>query len=164
MENNRGSLMKFNIYHIGLALVMLFTITVTGCSNQGKTKGSSFVINLEIKIKETMIEVQQRIGEKNEYKGFKEIEIEEQLKSVMDILNDTTWEAIQVEMSQPPHYKFSFKNKGSDEEIETFLGWVTPNKDSLEVVRDKGGYAKLTKSNSDGLFEILTGNKLSDLQ
>jgi hypothetical protein len=69
-----------------------------------------------------------------------------------------------VEMSQPPHYKFSFINKGSDEEIETFLIWVTPNKDRLEVVRDKGGYAKLTKANSDRLFEILTGNKLSDSQ
>ncbi len=82
----------------------------------------------------------------------------------MDILNDTTWENAEVQMDQPPHYKFSFINKGSGEEIETFLVWVTPTKDRLEVVRDKGGYAKLTKENSDVLFEILTGNKLSASQ
>lgn len=154
--------MKINIYFICLALLFIFTIT--GCINEGKTKGSSFVINLEINPEETIINVQERVGEENEYKVFKEIEKEELLKSVMDILNDATWEAIKVEMAQPPHYKFSFINKSTGEQIETFLVWVSPNNDRLEVVRDKGGYAKLTKANSDDLFEILTGNKLTDLQ
>ena len=155
--------MKYNIYFVGLALVMFFTITVTGCSNEG-TKGSSFEINFEIKIEETMIDVQRRIGEENEYKVFKEIQIEEKLKSVMHFLNNTTWENVEVQMAQPPHYKFSLINKASGEEIETFLVWVTPNKDRLEMVRVKGGYAKLTKKNSDGLFEVLTGNKLTDIK
>jgi hypothetical protein len=151
--------MKNNVYFIGLALVMLFSITIVGCSNGGETKGSSFVINLEFNLEETIINVQERVGEENEYKVFKEIEKEELLKSVMDILNDTTWEAKKVEMAQPPHYKFSFMNKGSGEEIETFLVWVTPKKDRLEVIRVSGGYAKLTKKNSDVLFEVLTGEK-----
>jgi hypothetical protein len=151
--------LKNNVYFIGLALVMLFTIIVVGCSNGGETKGSSFVIDLEFNLEETIINVQERVGKENEYKDIKLINIVDQFKSVLEILNDTNWENAKVQMAQPPHYKISFIKKGSGEEIETFFVWITPQKDRLEVVRVSGGYAKLTKKNSDVLFEVLTGVK-----
>lgn len=151
--------LKKNAFFIGLALVVLFTIIIVGCSNGGETKGSSFVIHLEFNLEETIINVQERVGKENEYIDFKLIDKEKQFKTVLDLLNDTNWENAEVQIAQPPDYKFSFMNNGSGEEIEAFLVWVTPKKDRLEVIRVSGGYAKLSKKNSDVLVKFLTGER-----
>lgn len=141
--------LKYLIVFIGI-----FSFFIVGCSN---------VIENE----EKNIEVQKRIIDEYKNEDFKEIEItnNEQIKKVKEILDDIDWKNAKVDMVRPADYRFSFQFKNPEIEAKAVLYelWISPNKDKVELVIDaESKYIQLDKDKSAKLFEILTGEKLSE--
>lgn len=130
----------------------ILSILIAGCSNP-------------IGSEEQNIVVQKRIGEENKYEDFKEISDSKQVQQVKEILNDIHWENAKVDMARPADYRFGFQFKNPNIEAKAVLYelWISPNKDKVELVIDaESKYAQLDKNKSAILFEILTGEKLSE--
>ncbi|MEK4092000.1 hypothetical protein [Viridibacillus sp. FSL H8-0110] len=143
--------MKLFIKTLFVSLAMILFV-ITGCSNGKEDEGE-------------YLEVQKRIGDENKYEDFKEITDNKQVQKVKDIiLNRDDWKNAKVDMVRPADYKFAFqsKNPKSSEKAVLYEIWISPNKDKLEVVRGVDQYVRLNVENSTDLFEILTGEKLSD--
>jgi ribosomal protein L19 len=139
-----------------LALIIVFL--VTGCSNG-------------IENEEQKIVVQNLVGyyESKPLEGkvdLYEVTEDKKVLKVKEILDETDWENAKVNMVRPPDYKFHFEYINKDIESNTVQHsvWISPNKDKLEIVRGNDEYAQLTKENSAILFEIITGDNLSDLK
>ncbi|MGE7837393.1 hypothetical protein ABE042_09645 [Viridibacillus arvi] len=142
--------MKFTkTLFVSLAMVLF---VITGCSNGKVDLGEK-------------IEVDKRIGNENEYEEFKEITDSKQVQKVKDILDEIDWENAKVDMERPADYRFWFQFKSPKIEAKavTFELWISPNKDKVEIVRGDNQYVQLNEEDSTVLFEILTGEKLSDL-
>ena len=138
---------KYSIVSIGIILI-------AGCSNS-------------LENEEKNIEVQKRISDEYEFEDSKEIKItnNEQIKKVKEILDDIDWENAKVDMVRPADYRFSFQFKNPEIEAKAALYelWISPNKDKVELVIDaESKYIQLDKNKSAALFEILTGEKLSE--
>ncbi|KOO51596.1 hypothetical protein [Viridibacillus arvi] len=133
------------------SLAMLLFV-ITGCSNGKVDLGEK-------------IEVDKRIGNENEYEEFKEITDSKQVQKVKDILDEIDWENAKVDMERPADYNFLFQFKSDKMSAKAVLYeiWISPNKDKVEVVRGDNQYVQLNEEDSTNLFEILTGEKLSDL-
>jgi hypothetical protein len=113
------------------------------------------------------IEVQKYMGNENHYEDFKDINNNEQVKKVKEILSDIDWENAKVSMVRPPDYRFGFQYKNPNIEAKAVLYelWISPNKEKVELVIDaESKYAQLEKEKSAVLYEIITGEKLSDLK
>lgn len=139
--------LKYFITFIGI-----ISIFIAGCTKIGD--------------EEQYIDVQKRIGDV-QYEDFKQITNNKQVKKVREILDEIDWVKAKVEMVRPPDYRFMFQYK--DPEIEAksafYELWVSPNKDKVEIVLNaESKYMQLENNKSAELFEILTGEKLSDLQ
>ncbi|MBK3497061.1 hypothetical protein JFL43_19915 [Viridibacillus sp. YIM B01967] len=142
--------MKFTkTLFVSLAMILF---VITGCSNGIEDEGEN-------------IEVEKRIGNENKYEEFKEINDNKQVQKVKDILDEFDWENAKVDMERPADYHFWFRFKSSKMSAKAVLYeiWISPNKDKVEVVRGENQYVQLNVENSTDLFEILTGEKLSDL-
>lgn len=125
---------------------------VTGCTS-------------ELENEEQKIEVQKRIVEENRYKDFKEVSDNEKVRKVKDVLDGTDWENKIVNMARNADYRFVFQYKNPEIEAKTVLYefWINPQGEKLEIVQSNQ-YALLTKENSELLYKIITGEKLSDLE
>ncbi|GEL05050.1 hypothetical protein HNQ42_000173 [Rummeliibacillus stabekisii] len=142
---------KFLIVFIGILLIF-----ISGCTNPIKNEEQNLV-------------VQKRIGDENNYEEFKKISNSEQVTKVREILNNIDWENVKVDMqpAQPADYKFAFQYKNPNIEAKAVLYelWIRPNKDKVELVIDaESKYAHLDKNESAELFEILSGEKTSELK
>lgn len=135
------------------AIILVVIFISTGCSGG-------------LKNEEQIIEVQKRLGDQNKYDYLKVVIDNKQVLKVKKILNDTDWDNAKVDMPRPPDYRFVFQFKSSQIEAKTVLHevWISPKKDKLEIVQGDNHYARLTKENSAILFEIITGDRLIDLQ
>lgn len=136
---------------VTIGMILLF---LAGCSN-------------DLKDEEQRIEVQKYMGNENHYEDFKEINNNEQVKIVKEILSDIDWENAKVSMVRPPDYRFGFQYKDPNIEAKAVLYelWISPNKEKVELVIDaESKYAQLDKENSAVLYEMITGEKLSDLK
>ncbi|MEL3971686.1 hypothetical protein AAEO50_05270 [Rossellomorea oryzaecorticis] len=135
-------------------LFILFTILVTGCSN-------------ELSNEEQNIEVRERSDyDPNKYRNLKEISNNEQVRQVRDILNDAKWEEKIVNMTRLADYRFTFHFKNPDIEAKPVIYelWISPDLDTVEVIRGQREYTQISEQNSEILYETLTGNKLSELE
>ena len=68
-----------------------------------------------------------------------------------------------VEMARYADYQFQFPSKnsnGSEDKIASYLLWISPKSENLEIVTDSDRYVKLTKQDSADLYEILTEEEL----
>ncbi|MFC0561911.1 hypothetical protein [Halalkalibacter alkalisediminis] len=139
-------------------LLVFLSLTVTACSNEPKVD-----VTPEVENKDMKIVVQKRIENQNDYENFREITQKVQVQKVKEIINGAVWETAEVEMAEPPHYKFRFRDL-SPEEAGLYEVWISPKNDKLEIVSRNKGYTQLTKENSSLLFEILTGEKMSELR
>jgi len=142
--------MKFaKILFVSLAMILF---VITGCSSG-------------IENEEQNIEVQKRIGDENKYEDFKEISDNKQVQKVKGILDSADWKNAKVDMARPADYRFGFQFKNPNIEAKAVLYeiWISPNKDKVEVVKGDNDYVQLNEENSTVLYEILTGEKLSDL-
>lgn len=117
---------------------------ITGCSNQ-----------------EQNIDVQKRTGDENNYEDFKIITNNEQVQRVRKIIDNINWETAKVQMVRPADYRFAFQFKNEAKAVLYEL-WISPNKDKVELLIDAGKYVQLDRNTSAELFEVLTGEKLSN--
>ncbi|MFZ0576825.1 MAG: hypothetical protein WAM41_04880 [Psychrobacillus psychrotolerans] len=107
------------------------------------------------------ITVQNRTGEENIFEDFKEVTQKKQVETAIDIIENANWENAKVEMARYADYQFQFPSKNSSEDkIASYLLWISPNGENLEVITDSDRYVKLTKSDSADLYKILTGEEL----
>jgi len=107
------------------------------------------------------ITVQKRIGEENAFEEFKEITQRKQVTKAIDIVKNANWENAKVEMARYADYQFQFpSNNSSEDKIASYLLWISPNGENLEIVTDSHRYVKLTKQDSAALYEIITGEEL----
>ncbi|WP_080846134.1 hypothetical protein [Cytobacillus gottheilii] len=131
-----------------IAFIGIISLFIAGCSNQ-----------------EQNIEVHKRIGDENNYEDFKIITKNQQVQKVREIINNIDWETAKVEMARPADYRFAFQFKNPDIEAKAVLYklWISPNKDKVELVIDaESKYVQLDNNKSAELFEILTGEKISE--
>ncbi|MCS0824786.1 hypothetical protein NX029_12460 [Cytobacillus firmus] len=108
------------------------------------------------------ITVQKRTGEENIFEDFKEV-TQKQVEKAKDIVKNANWENEKVEMARYADYQFQFPSNNSDsseDKIASYLLWISPNGENLEIVTDSKRYVKLTKQDSADLYEILTGEAL----
>lgn len=141
---------KFKYVFILMGIV---SIIVAGCSN---------VIGNE----KQYIKIQKRIGFEDEYEDFKEVTDKEKVQLVKEILRDIEWEKAKVGMTHPADYRFFFQFENTKLEAKSVLYelWISPKRDQVELVIDaESNYIQLNKDKSAELFEILTGEKLSNL-
>ena len=134
-----------------IVFISIFFILITGCSNEIELEGNEIL-------------VQKRVGEKKVYEHSKTITDNATIEKAKEILEDIRWENAKVSMVSFPHYKFSLK--GTDEQAKVIYSlWISPNKDKVElVVQGESKYGQLSKSTSAELFELLTGEKLADVE
>jgi hypothetical protein len=121
----------------------------------------------EVKNEGNKILVQNRVGQDDKYEQLREITDKASVEKVKDILDNINWENAEVSMTHPPEYKFYFAS--NNEQLQSikliYELWISPNKDQVELVIDsESKYVQLGKDNSAELFDILTGEKLSDLK
>ena len=125
-------------------------VFIMGCSDSS---------NDEALEKDTQVE--QHIDDKSNYESTIDITDDKQAEQIKSILNDIKWENLQVEMVSPPHYNFKLV---TETEVVSYNLWISPNKNKIEItIPYKGKYAQADEKTSAELFELLTGNKLSDL-
>jgi hypothetical protein len=126
--------------------LLAILLVISGCSNE--------MIGQKIT-------VQKRTGEENIFEDFNEINQENLVEEAVNIVRIANWEHKKVEMSRYADYQFQFSFKNSREnKITSYLLWVSPNGENLEIVTDSDRYVKLTNQDSANLYEILTGEEL----
>ncbi|WP_252505126.1 hypothetical protein [Sporosarcina sp. Marseille-Q4943] len=142
--------MNLRTFKLLNSLIGIFSMLLVGCSN-------------EIQNTEQSIVVEKRIGDENNYEDFRVVTDNEQVQKLLEILQDANWINAKAERVNPPDYSFVFRFKNPNIEAKAVLYelWITPNKDKVELI---GGnqYVKLDKNKSAELFEIVTGEKLTD--
>jgi hypothetical protein len=144
---------KMQIQKFFLVLIAMLLFIAAGCVNGTEHE-------------EQKIEVQKRIGDKNKYEDYKEITNNEQVQEVKKILGNVNWEATKVDMVRPADYRFIFQFKNPEIEANAVLYkfWISPNKDKVELVIDaESKYSQLNVKESAVLFELLTGENLSEI-
>ncbi|MGP1908441.1 hypothetical protein ACTSEZ_09715 [Metabacillus sp. JX24] len=129
-----------------LFLMAVIPLFAAGCSNGTAAES---------------IEVLQRIGDENKYDDFNVITDNEKVKKAEEIVDDADWENVKVDMARPADFQFSFPNP--EAKVALFELWISPNKDKVELAIDaESKYIQLDKNKSAELFEILTGEQLSE--
>ncbi len=107
------------------------------------------------------ITVQNRTGEEDTFEEFREITKRKQVNKAIDIVKNADWENAEVTMERYAEYQFQFPFKNdSEDKIASYLLWISPNGENLEIVTDSDRYVKLTKHDSADLYKILTGEEL----
>ncbi|MGE7910434.1 hypothetical protein [Lysinibacillus xylanilyticus] len=107
------------------------------------------------------ITVQKRTGEENIFEDYKEVNQKKQVEKANGIIKNANWENKKVEMDRYADYQFQFPFKNSNEnKIASYLLWITPNGENLEIITDSNKYVKLTRQDSADLYKILTGEEL----
>ncbi|PTQ55160.1 MAG: putative Lipoprotein [Candidatus Carbobacillus altaicus] len=119
-----------------------------------------------MEVEEHYINVQKRIGDEAYYEDINVITDREQVQKVKQIINKIEWKiGVKLKMDRPADYRFTFQytNPEVKEHERLYEIWLNPYKDRLQLIIDsESKYAIADKINSAELFEILTGEKLSD--
>jgi len=83
------------------------------------------------------------------------------VEKAIDIVKNVNWINKKVEMARYADYHFQFPFKiSSENKIASYSLWANQNGENLEMVTDSDNYVKLTKQDSENLYEILIGEKL----
>jgi hypothetical protein len=91
------------------------------------------------------ITVQKRIGEDEIYEDFKEVTQKKQVQKAIGIVGNVNWRIAKVETKHYADYQFQFPFKNnSKDKIASYLLWVSPNGENLEIFTDSDRYVKLT--------------------
>lgn len=88
------------------------------------------------------------------YKSLKEVVKSDEIKTVVEIIENAKWEEnIKVDIA-PPEYRFRLDSIN-------YAIWVTPNKDRLVIIPEgQSRYIKLPREESEILYKIITGKEL----
>ncbi|WP_407271288.1 hypothetical protein [Radiobacillus sp. PE A8.2] len=113
---------------------------------------------------EQRIIMQQRIGDGqlNAYENINNIRNNQTVEQVKEIMEQISWEKVEVDMNRPADYRFYYEYENTDMATKAIMHniWVSDNGDQLVIVRDPDEYAVLTKQMSKILFHVLTGEEL----
>ena len=132
----------FKKNHIIIAVISL--LLMVGCSDVTEDKATDKNV------------VQEHMEDENTVN----ISNEEQVEQIKVILNSIEWENAKVNMLNPPDYQFKLN---SNTEVISYNLWISPNREKIELIMPSNNkYTKLDKNTSAKLFEILTGNQLSE--
>ena len=106
------------------------------------------------------ITIQKRNSEDEIFEDFKEVTQRKQVRKAIEIVENANWEIEKVESTGYADYQFQFPFKSNNEDkIASYLLWITPNGENLEISTDSDRYVKLTNQDSANLYKILTGEK-----
>ncbi|QOY35115.1 hypothetical protein AWH56_020805 [Anaerobacillus isosaccharinicus] len=132
--------------------MLLFSITlfIIGCS-ETDSKQLTY---------ENDLVVEKQIDDKNQYEVYTKITNTEKMVEIKSLLNNISWEAKEVLMLQPPHYKLRFIDKHSGNDLQSYFIWITPDKETIEVVKEAWGYRKLSKNQAKKLLDLTIGEAL----
>lgn len=130
-------------------VLVLFVFIIAGCTTFERQK----------------IEVE-KINEEGNYEDFKEITSSKNVKKAKKILHNADWEKSKVDMARLPDYQFIFQYVNSNIEAKaiTYSVWISPNKNTLEIVQGGYQYVHLNEKDSSILFEVLTDSSLADVK
>ncbi|NRD80905.1 hypothetical protein HPT25_26615 [Bacillus sp. BRMEA1] len=152
-------------------LLTIFVSFPTGCSHNspGGTSSTTWVANgIDNKPssanEDQFIIVQKHIGKEYEsnFEEFRKITDGKQARKVKEILNEKKWISVS-DIPEPPDYQFIFQNNNPNIKAKEVLYRIsiTPDRNHLVMVRGKQEYAQFTKGESEVLFNILIGVKIS---
>ena len=107
------------------------------------------------------ITIQKRTGEENIFHDYKEVTKRKHVSRAIKIVKNANWEN-EKEMKRYADYQFQFpsKNRKGDDKIASYLLWISPNSENVEIVTDSKKYVKLAKQDAADLYEIITGEAL----
>jgi hypothetical protein len=109
------------------------------------------------------ITIQKQTGEEYLFEDFKEVTQKSQVKKAIAIVENADWKKGKIEKEHFANFQFQFPFKNSnvsEDKTASYLVWVNPNGENLELGTDSNRYVQLTKQNSAELYVILTGEKL----
>ncbi|MDZ5471379.1 hypothetical protein SM124_06425 [Bacillus sp. 31A1R] len=113
------------------------------------------------------VKVEKQVGTEEKYEEFRRITEKKKVEQVRQILyKDTKWEDAKVSMSRPHNFQVSFHSNNPNVEAKKvyFYIWISPEKNRLEISTHLSNqYSQLTEKQSSILYELLTGEKLVDL-
>lgn len=136
-ERRRFILKRFIILFIPLLLLV-------GC-------GQEDVVNFD---EDSTLVIEGLINSKSaaDYELIDEINEKETVQKVVGIFIEAKWDKnIEVQMEREPDFKLN----------NSYHIWVTPHGDLLEVINTNNSYyTRLSKSDSSGLYKIMTGKEL----
>lgn len=135
-------------------------LTIIFISLLGIMLGNSGCVNERV---EQKITVQKQNSEENIFEDFKVVTKKEQVQKAIDIVKNANWENTKVKMTRYADYQFQFPSKESnnnEDKIASYLLWISPNGENIELVTDSQRYVQLTKQDSTDLYGILTGDIL----
>lgn len=128
-------------------------MAAVGCSND--------VTN--VKAGGETIAVHKRSGDGENYEVLRVVTDSAQVKKGKELVEDLVWEEAKVSMERPADLRFSFPN--SEAKVVLYELWISHDKDTIElVINAQSKYVKLGKSRSAELFELLTDERLSDVE
>ena len=129
---------------------VVISFALVGCNQEDTIKEPKEPKEIQA---ETPFTVEERQSEG--YKIIKEVVKSEEIKIVVEILENAEWqENTKVEMALPPEYRFSLSSIN-------YAIWVTPNRDRLEIIPEgQSKYIKLPIKDSKILYKIITGKEL----
>lgn len=141
-------------------------ILLTSCSkptlNQIKEKESTVipVENKENLLTEDQHNFNFHISKPHEqtYSVYKKIENLETINSILNVLNQISWEEAEVDMTRQPDFKITVVNINPTAYFNPIIFdlWITPNKDKLEIIIEgRSKYQKLSKQDSAILLDII---------
>jgi hypothetical protein len=111
-------------------------------------------------MKKQKITIQKRIGEENIFEAYKEVTQSKQVEIAIEIVKNARWENAKGEMARFADYQFQFPFENSEAKIASYLLWISPNGENLEIITDSDRYVKLAKKESAKLYEILIGDSM----
>ena len=111
------------------------------------------------------IEVE-KINEEGNYEDFKEITSSKNVKKAKKILRNADWEKSKVDMARLADYQFNFQyvNPSINAKAIPYSVWISPNNNTLEVVRGDQQYVHLDEKDASILFDVLTESNLADVK
>lgn len=123
------------------------------------------LITASCSIERQRIDVQ-KLSDTGTYEDFKEITDTKKVSTAKKILHNAKWEKAKVDMEREADYQFVFQYTNPEIEAKAVLYsvWISPNKDSLEVVQEDSQYVHLSNEDSNKLFKAITETNLSDVK
>ncbi|MGE7094262.1 hypothetical protein ACQKII_23095 [Lysinibacillus sp. NPDC048646] len=99
------------------------------------------------------------------YEDFQEITNRKKVNVVKKILHNAKWQQMKVDMAREADYQFIFQFVDPNIQTKAILYsiWISPDKDTLEVVAGDNQYVHLNNEDSQKLFEALTDTNLADI-
>lgn len=140
-------------------LYIAIGICLTGCTQYEKSNEMKITPTLttNAEVKQVSIKEMPFTIEENTEKGYllkKEVVIAEEIATAVEILENANWEVRSSSMANPPDFRIKLDSFN-------YAIWVTPFGDRLEIiVEGELKYVKLPSTESEILYEIITGESL----